>query len=133
MGRNKAGQTMSDEHNSSKDRYNPEVEKQLRQFLTLESCQAATAGYRSAYEDSFGVAEPLPAPLKCQSCDYVASTRAECRHHNRMCREHYFESPDPHYVKGLSRCLAVAGSAQCDQTDGHEGLHTAGPGKSWGL
>ena len=124
MGRNRAGQTMSDEHNSSSDRYNPQTEKLLRQFLTLESVNAATAGFRHGYERTFGKVEELDEPAKCRHCDYVASTLGEVDHHIRMTGWHLF---DPVKVTEFGvfeeTCPATLGRKTCYKTPAHQGPH----------
>ncbi len=120
MGRNRAGQTMSDEHNQSKDRYNPEVEKQLRQFLTLESVNAATAGFRKGYERTFGKVEKLDAPAQCRRCEYVAATLGEVDHHMRACEGHGF---DPVSIVDDETCPAVLGQKTCYRDRDHQGPH----------
>lgn len=65
-------------------RKEPETEKLLRQFLTLESGNYVTEKYRSGYDATFGEKELLPIPEQCAECDYVAKTVAEKHHHTKM-------------------------------------------------
>ncbi len=64
-----------------KERHTPQTEKILRQFLTLESCNANSKTWRKNYDVAMKGSEKLAEPCRCDSCDYVANTLAEIKWH----------------------------------------------------
>jgi len=68
------------------ERYTPGTEKILRQFLTLESGNYATAAYREAY-DRIKNPKHLIRPARCRhkGCTYVAECLEDINWHIKQC------------------------------------------------
>ena len=64
-------------------RHSPGTEKILRQWLTLESVNAASPAYRRHYETAFGKPTALASPVHC-GCGYEARTLEEVHWHERL-------------------------------------------------
>lgn len=76
----------------------PETEKVLRQFLSLESGNYATAAYRKGYDILKGEKHPLKENLRCKHDGYVAETLEDLEWHEDQCGhdpDHDFEPVKP--------------------------------------
>lgn len=71
-----------------KERKTPQTERLLRQFLSLESGNYASAAYRAGYDAAMRGSAPRVVAARCRDCDYVANTFAEADWHGRQCPKH---------------------------------------------
>lgn len=62
----------------------PETEKILKQFCSLESCNANSPAYLKGYERIKGEKHPLKVQKKCGECDYVADTLEDIEWHEEQ-------------------------------------------------
>ncbi len=67
-------------------RHKPSTEKILRQFLSLESCNANSKKFIEGYERTFESEAPvkLDPPVRCTQCEYEANTVEELVWHRRI-------------------------------------------------
>lgn len=73
-------------HSMKVERYKPSTEKILRQFLSLESCNANNKSFVEGHERAFHEKPvELDPAVHCTQCDYVAKTVAEMRWHTKSC------------------------------------------------
>src|SRR6516164_3270 len=78
---------------AAKARKDPLTEKHLKQFLSLESCNAANPAYRRGYDLTFGKLLEIK-PVRCKHDGYLATTLQELEWHESQTHhdaDHDFE------------------------------------------
>ena len=99
-----------------KERHSPQTEKILRQFLSLESCNANSASFNKNYDLAMkGNHDALVKPAPCDACEYVATTPAEIDWHESRNKGHECcpDNETPAAVPLCSMCGHAVTSCDC--------------------
>lgn len=72
---------MDDTYDARRALRDPQTQKTLRQFLTLESGNYVSNAMRRNYDVAVHGSAPLVKPAHCDACDFIAATIAEVAWH----------------------------------------------------